>query len=131
MNKDRYILLHGEKIYVSEEVYRAFYQPIWREAKQQKVRHEMEYSLDALRDSGIDAISETDPIEQILLDKLLLDKLYAVLAELEIDERNLLHALYIQGKSGEEVAKSLGISRAAVHKRKHKALSKLKNLLKG
>jgi hypothetical protein len=131
VNKERYILLNGEKIFVSEEVYRAYYRPVWREAKQRKVRLEMECSLDTLKDSGFEAESDQVPMDELILDKLLMDKLFLALSDLTSDERSLLHALYLQGKSEREVAKTLGISSVAVHKRKHKALNKLHRLLKG
>jgi len=130
MNGDRYILINDNKIYVSEDVYLAYYRPVWREAKQRKVRNEMEYSLDALNDTGFEISSDGVPIDEIVLDKLLIDKLYIVLAELTNDEYSLLYTLYIKGKSEREVAKALDIPPANVHRRKRKALKKLKNLLK-
>jgi len=130
MDKDRYILLNSEKVYVSEEVYRAYFRPVWREAKQIKVRRRMESSLDALQDSGVEVVSDETPIDELISDKLLLNKLYVALSSLTSEERGLLHTLYIQGESEREVAKALGISSIAVHKRKRKALSKLKSLLK-
>ena len=130
MDKHRYILLHGKKIYVSEEIYREYYRPVWRESKQHKIRLKMECSLDALLDSGIETNSGDAPMDEIITDKLLLDKLQTVLVELTHDERNLLHEIFSHGKSERELSKTLGISSIAVHKRKHKALSKLHRLLK-
>ena len=130
MANDRYILLDGVKIFVSEEVYLEYYRPVWREAKQRKVRNEMEYSLDALNDTGFEVSSDDVPIDEIVLDKLLIDKLYMVLAELTNAEYSLLYALYIKGKSEREVAKTFDISSSTVNRRKRKTLKKIKNLLK-
>ena len=131
MDKQRYVLINGEKVYVTEEVYYAYYRPVWREAKQRKVRTDMESSLDALKDSGYEAVSDEAPIDEIVWDNLMSDKLYAVMAELTEDERVLIDALFFQGKSEREAAKMFGISSVAVHKRKHKTLSKLHRLLNG
>ena len=129
MDKERYVLINGEKIIVSEEVYRVYYRPIWREAKRKSIRSEMECSLDALSDTGFEAISNQKTIFDIIFDKLLADKLYELLAELADEDRNMLCALYFQGKSEREVGRLLGISSVAVHKRKHKILKRMHYLL--
>jgi RNA polymerase sigma factor (sigma-70 family) len=91
----------------------------------------MECSLNALTDSGFEAVSDEAPVDEIVWSKLVSDKLYAVMAELTEDERVLIDALFFQGKSEREAAKIFGISPVAVHKRKHKTLSKLHRLLNG
>ena len=53
MSKNRYVWLDGMKIPVTEEVYRAYYRPVWREAKQKEVRKDAECSLDTLQDDPV------------------------------------------------------------------------------
>ena len=131
MDKDRYVLIGDEKVYVTEEVYRAYYRPVWREAKQRSVRSEREYSLDALGELGFEAVSDEPLVADIVMDKLQLDKLAVVLAKLPQDEQDLINAMYFQGKSERNMAEVLGISSIAVHKRKYKILAKLHGLLQG
>jgi hypothetical protein len=87
MSKDRYIWLDGIKVPVTEEVYRAYYRPVWREAKQKEVRDDNEYSIDALEDAGFEVVADQVLVDEIVADKLLLNELYAALAELTDDER--------------------------------------------
>jgi RNA polymerase sigma factor (sigma-70 family) len=128
MSKERYVLVDGEKIIVTEEVYRAYYRPVWREAKQRQVRTKTECSLDAVK-GNCNAPCHAS-VEDAVLHKLLVDKLYSALAELPAEERAILRALYLHGKTEREIASKLGISPSTVHKRKNKILAKLKNLLK-
>ena len=131
MSKDRYVWLDGVKVPVSEEVYRAYYRPVWREAKQKEVRNDTEYSLDALEDSGFEAVSEDKLIDDIVADKLLLDELYAALDELTDDERSLIDALYHKDNSESDFGKTRNISQQAVSKKKKKILEKLRYKLLG
>jgi RNA polymerase sigma factor (sigma-70 family) len=130
MGKNRYIWLDGVEVPVTEEVYRAYYRPLWREAKRKEVRGGMECSLDALKDSGFEAASDEKLIDELVADKLLLDELYAVLNELPDDERNLIDALFFEEKSERGVAASTGRSKTGIHKQKERILKKLRNLLK-
>ena len=129
MAKDRYVWLDGVKVPVTEEVYRAYYRPVWREAKQKEVRDDMEYSLDALEDVGFEAESGDKLIDEIVADKLLLDELYAALDELSDDERSLIDALYFDEKSERSFADEIGLSQKAVNKRRHRVLGKLRDLM--
>lgn len=129
MSKKRYIWLNGEKVYVSEEVYRAFKRPAWAERKRREVRTEMERSLEVFMDNGFDIPSEQTLVDEIVTDKLLLDELYGALAELTDDERSLIDALYFQGKSERTFSKEIGIPHPTIHSRKNALLKKLKYLL--
>jgi RNA polymerase sigma factor (sigma-70 family) len=130
MDKQRYVLLDGEKIYVSEDVYRAYYRPVWREAKQSETRKDRECSLNALEADGFEAVSACRLIDEIVADKLLLDELYAALDELTSDERSLIDALYFDEKSERTVATNTGCSKTSIHKQKTRILEKLRKLLK-
>jgi len=129
MDKQRYVIVNGEKIYVTEEVYYAYYRPVWRDAKQRKVRADVECSLDVLKDNGFEAVSDEAPVDEIVWDKLLTDKLYSVMAELTEDERSLIHALYVDGKSERELSKETNIPHPTIHSRKIAILKKIKPLL--
>ena len=52
------------------------------------------------------------------------------LVKLTDEERDLLYRLYYQGVSERVLAKQLGISQAAVHKRKEKILKQLRIWMK-
>ena len=132
MAKEYYILVDDEKVPVSEEVYRAFKRPAWAEKKRRQREQEngtTPLSLDSLTEAGFDIPSGDTLVDEIVEDKLLLDMLFAALAELTDDERGLIDALFYQEKSEREVARELEIPRNTFVYRKDKILSKLKNIL--
>ena len=89
----------------------------------------MECSLDVLKDNGFEAVSDEAPVDEIVWDKLLTDKLHLVMAELTEDERILIHALYVEGKSERELSKETNVPHQTIHSRKNAMLKKLKLLL--
>lgn len=129
MAKDRYIIIGGEKVLVSEEVYRAFKRPAWAERKRRAVRAERERSLEAFMDAGLELPDNRALVAEIVEDKLLLDMLFEALAELTEDERGLIDALFYADKSEREIAAETGRSKTSVHKQKARILDKLKKLL--
>ena len=129
MSKDFYIQIRDEKIPVTEDVYYAYKRPAWRETKRRRVRNDNEYSLAALEEDGFEAVSGEALIDDIVADNLLLEQLFAALAELTGDERGLIDALFFEEKSEREVARELGVSQPAIHKRRNRILEKLKKLL--
>ena len=131
MKKAYHIKQNGELIPVTEEVYRAYQQPKWREKKQDEVRAIKETSLDVMLESGHEVRLDLGQalVEDIALDKLLLDELLNALMKLTDDERSLLNELFYKEKSEREIAKEIGISSIAIHKRKHKIINKLRQFL--
>ena len=68
----------------------------------------------------------------ILIDERLciLQELRQCLAQLPLEEQNLIRALYFEELTEREYAKQINISQKAVNKRRHKILSKLRALMK-
>jgi len=130
MSKGRYIWLDGEEIYVSEEVYRAYYRPVWREAKQDEVRGDRECSLNALEDGGFEAASEEALVDEIVAEKLLLDELYAALEELTGDERDLIEAVYFKEQTAREYARETETNHTKINRHHKSVIEKLRGILK-
>lgn len=131
MGKGYHIKLNGELIPVTEEVYRAYQQPKWREKKRAEVRKNREISLDAMLEDGNpeQADSKQALVDEIVADKLILDELLSALAELTDDERFLIDQLFFKEKSERDVAKEIGIPRTTVEYRKRRILDKLKKII--
>ena len=129
MNKDYYILIDGEKVSVSEEVYRAFKRPAWAERKRRQVRADHELSLEAFAEDGFELPSGDPLVDEIVADKILLDMLMSALDELAADERGLIDALYFDGKSERDVATEIGVPQTTLNYRKNKILKWLKEKL--
>jgi len=129
MNKNRYVWLDGMKVPVSEEVYRAYYRPVWREAKQKEVRDEKECSYDALNDVGFE-FADDALVDEIVANKLLLDELYAALDELSDDERTLIDTLYFKEQPAREYAREIDTNHTKINRNHKSIIKKLWNLLK-
>lgn len=131
MSKQYHIKLNGELIPVSEEIYRTYKQPQWREKKRANVRRKREVSLDAMLENGDSIQFDLGQafIDELVADKLLLDELLEALTKLNIEERALIDELFFKGKSERQIAESVNISHQAIHKKKKRILAKLKNLL--
>jgi len=126
---ERYIDIDGEKVAVSEDVYRAYKRPAWRERKRRITRRKKERSLDKFKDDGFDIPAEGASLDEIVADKLLLDMLMSALDELTAEERGLIDALFYEDRSEQAAADALNISQQAVNKRKRRILAKLRDII--
>jgi RNA polymerase sigma factor (sigma-70 family) len=129
MDKEYFIELNVRQIPVSKEVYYAFKRPAWRERKRRQVRAEKELSLEAFADAGFEIPSGEALVDEIVEDKLLLDMLSKALSELTEEERVLIDELFFNDKSEREIAREIGVSQPAIHKRRNRILEKLKKLM--
>lgn len=82
------------------------------------VRTKLEYEF-RMHNEDTDIINEFD----------ILDLLNSI-KQLSKQDRSLIGMLYFKGMSEREVADKLGVSKNAIHKRKHKILKKLKKFYK-
>ncbi|MDR0325254.1 MAG: sigma-70 family RNA polymerase sigma factor [Oscillospiraceae bacterium] len=88
-----------------------------------------EDSLERLEETGAQFEDTQASIEEIVEDRLMLEKLRQCLDMLSDDERELILALYYDGLTEREYAKTLGISKTALHARKKNVLSKLRKYM--
>jgi DNA-directed RNA polymerase specialized sigma24 family protein len=146
-----YIKIDGKKIYVTEEVYRAYKRPAWAEHKRKerekrciisdgkgrtkrctedcskcdKQRIGGSLSLEIFKEEGFEV---TDPVDiaEFVADKLLLEELYAALKELDSEERSLIDALFFKNRTERDYATDIGLKHQSVNKSKKKILDKLR-----
>ena len=79
MKKEYYIKLNdGQVVPVTEEVYREYKRPQWRETKQKKVRQMREFSLEYMTENGMEQIysDKQKLVEEIVEDNLMLEMLH-------------------------------------------------------
>lgn len=89
-----------------------------------------EASLDRLTENDEHQYAtERDPTEAALIARDELERLRLALKRLSPEERELVKALFFDGKTERQYAERLGISQKAVNKRWHKVRLKLKNFL--
>ncbi len=156
MKKQYFIEINGEQIPVTEEVYRAYKQPLWAEHKRNErnkrcqipngkgslkrcekdcsqcphARNGSVLSLDCFEEDGYfpEDTTAVDP-QQILEDALLLEALWEAVAELEPDNQQIIR-LFSEGVSEREIAVAVGLSQKGVNKRKTKLFEILREQLK-
>lgn len=119
---------------VSPDDYKSFRKDINRQKYLQKesIRvDEVSYNaLDNDEMNGEELIPDPSAtFDETLPDKLLLEEMLVCFGQLGEDDRFILTALYTDGKSERALAKEMKISQVAIHKRRHKALKKLKHLM--
>jgi RNA polymerase sigma factor (sigma-70 family) len=158
-NKDFYdgvwhLTVNKNVIEVTEEVYRAYKQPLWTEHKREErekrcivsngrggikrctdncskcvhLRTGSILSLEKFLDDGFEVADEVN-VAELIADKLLLEELYTALNELDPDNRRIME-LFSIGKSEREIATDIGLSQKAVNKRKTKLFAQLRERLK-
>ena len=129
------IRIQGDLVEVSKDVYYAYFrmerQERWQEEKKQ-VHNVLSYdALDNDEIVGAEMIPDlTSPsLEENMISRELKDRLHHAVEALPRGERELIHAIYFEGKSEREYAKQQGCSQNKIYKRRIKILSKLKMFL--
>lgn len=113
----------------TEEQYRVYMRPLWREDKRQQRHGDNEVSADKLRDE-FEMEPECDfNLEEIVLKKELLVALRRELAALQDIDRTIL-TMIANGSSEAAIGEVVGLSQKAVNKRKHKLYALLQDRLK-
>jgi DNA-directed RNA polymerase specialized sigma24 family protein len=149
-----YIKIDGKKIYVTEEVYRAYKRPAWAEHKRKerekrciisdgkgrtkrctedcskcgKQRTGSALSLERFKEEGFEITDRVD-IAELIADKLLLEELYTALKELDPEEHSLIDALFFKNRTERDYAADIGLKRQSVNKRKKIILEKLRVIM--
>lgn len=113
----------------TEEQYRAYMRPLWREDKRQQRHGDDEVSADKLRDEFELELECDFNLEEIVLKKELLIALQRELAALQDVDQTIL-MMIANGSSEVAIGKVVGLSQKAVNKRKHKLYALLQNRLK-
>ena len=89
-----------------------------------------EDSLDRLMDDNAEQFADRhESVEDMVLRRISIERLYKAFDTLTEKERKLIEALFFEEMTEREVSLSLGISQPAVHKQKNKILKKLKLFL--
>lgn len=144
----RKLWINGQFIEVSEEVYQVYMQGdrkmryfeadlktertiLAEDGTVQRVIPSREDSLNRLMDDNARQFSDdSESVEDAVFRRLAEDELHRALEKLTDEEYALICALFFEGKTERDCAKEMGVSQAAVHKKKQRILKKLKEILK-
>lgn len=122
-NKPKRVIM----IPVTEEQYKAYMRPLWREDKRQQ-RQEPMASLDKMYEETEYEASDTADLEADVMRQIMTDELYAALDELEELDRTIME-MYSINYSEAEIGQAVGMSQRGVGKRKQRILLKLRTRL--
>lgn len=134
--KEFYIRVKDELVEVTREVYLTYYRGKRGEETQlEKIRrnHVVSYdAFDAESALGAEMLIDTasDEPEDIVIARLMSEKLHDSISKLSEDERQLIYMLFFDGYSERETAKKLGIPLMTLHNKKDAVLAKLLKFLK-
>lgn len=135
-DKEKYIIkVEGKLVEVPPDVYYAYFRMERQErGQEEKKQRNTVVSYDALdteETTGAEAIPDliVPSLEQQIISQEIHDTLHQAVDALPRAERELIKAIYFDGKSEADYAKASGMSQTGVSYRRRKILSKLKLLL--
>jgi len=138
MSKDKTtyeLVVKKQRIEVSKEVYRAYYECRDREVYLDKVHKKHNESLEALQESGFSiewnsSLISKDSAEDKAIINIMIEKMKASLELLEPEELFLIKEIFMKGLAEREVARKRAIPVQTINDRKKAILNKLYWILK-
>lgn len=129
MENKKYIYVNGEKVYVSDEIYKVYKKQKNREEYLRRLYVEFldfsfaeNYSIEDIEDESIN-------VEKIVETKMLIDGLKKAMESLSDDEREIIKRLYFDDEPLRKVAKSRNVSHPALIKKRDRILKKLREMI--
>lgn len=136
-DKEKYIIkVDGKLVDVTPEVYYAYYRMERQErGQEEKKAYNKVMSYDALDDEKKKVIDNIPDISIMSMDEIVIandmkSRLHRAMDLLPEGERELLQAIYFQGKTEEKYGNEVGISQKGISYRCKKALSNLRRIYK-
>ncbi|MEL1135300.1 sigma factor-like helix-turn-helix DNA-binding protein [Desulfitobacterium sp. THU1] len=133
--KEYRIKVQGQLVPVSEEVYVTYHRMKRREIylEERDTANGVFYysAMDTAETTGEDGIPDlvSPRVEDVVMDKLITEKLHRCLNQLTSAEQELIFTLFFQNKSEHQMAVETGIPRMTIHNRKKRILARLKKLM--
>ncbi len=131
-NKKYIIMISGEQIEVSSEIYQAYYgmerHTRMLDEKDQSHGLVLYSNLDTSEISGEATIPDCDAVgtEDAAIARILCEKLHRCLNLLPEVDQKLLNAIYFDGLSERKLSKLSGVPQRTINDRRRKALKRLK-----
>jgi len=128
------LVVKKQRIEVSKEVYRAYYECRDREVYLDKVHKKHNESLEALQESGFSiecnsSLISKESAEDKAINKILIDQLKISMKLLKPEDLFLIREIYVKGVSERELAKQLNVHRKSIYKRKEKVFEKIRKIM--
>ena len=129
-DKEKYIYVRGEKITVSDEVYKAYKKELNHEAHLKRLDRKYKvFHFGDFNTNIVDIADNTVDVEKIIETKMRIEDLYRALDSLNDEERKLIEELYFDDKTLTEVAKKEDTNPMKISRLRNKILEKLRKFL--
>ncbi|WP_156009536.1 sigma factor-like helix-turn-helix DNA-binding protein [Streptococcus ruminantium] len=134
MLKEYYLYVNGQRVKVSEQIYKVY----WREKEHEKYLEQVDKKNHLLFFSSLDhdgnfvdnLADESVDVEKIIETQILIETVRKAISRLNDEERDIIERLYFNDETLSSVARSKKVSYQAIQWRKNNILKKLKVLLK-
>ncbi|HEN2502595.1 TPA: sigma factor-like helix-turn-helix DNA-binding protein [Streptococcus agalactiae] len=134
MAKEYYLYVNGQRVKVSEQIYKVY----WREKEHEKYLEQVDKKNHLLFFSSLDhdgnfvdnLADESVDVEKIIETQILIETVRKAMSRLNDEERDIIERLYFNDETLSSVARSKKVSYQAIQWRKNNILKKLKVLLK-
>lgn len=134
MKKEYYLYVKGQKIKVSEDVYKVY----WRETNREKYLRQVDRKNHLLLFSSLDHDGHFEEsiedegvnVDKIIETQMMIEAVRKALSKLNEEEREIIERIYFQDESLVNIARTKKVSYQAIQWRKNRILKKLKKLLK-
>lgn len=129
------IRINDQMIPVNEEVYYAYYRAKryekYLEEKDKRNQKVLFSNLDTETTTGEEMIPDraAQSIESLVTDALMIERMNRCLESLGEEEKKIVQVLFYENRSEREAAAIWGISQPAMHKRKKRVLTVLRNMM--
>ena len=134
MPKKYYLYVNGQRVKVSEQIYKVY----WREKEHEKYLEQVDKKNHLLFFSSLDhdgnfvdnLADESVDVEKIIETQILIETVRKAMSRLNDEEREIIERFYFNDETLSSVARSKKVSYQAIQWRKNNILKKLKVLLK-
>ena len=133
MPKEYYLYVNGQRVKVSEQIYKVY----WREKEHEKYLEQVDKKIHLLFFSSLDhdghfvdsIIDERVDVEKIVETQMMVEAVRNAISRLNAEERDIVERLYFIDETVRSVANLKSITHPALIKRRNKILEKLKKFI--
>lgn len=133
MPKEYYLYVNGQKVKVSEQIYKVY----WREREHEKYLEQADRKNHLLFFSSLDhdghfvdnIADQSVDVEKIVETQMMIEAVRNAISRLNAEERDIIERLYFNDETLRSVAKIKSITHPALIKRRNKILEKLKKFI--
>ena len=133
MAKEYYLYVNGQKVKISEQIYKVY----WREKEHEKYLEQVDRKNHLLLFSSLDhdghfeenIVDEGIDVEKIVETQMMIEAVRNAISRLNAEEKDIIERLYFNDETVRSVAKLKSITHPALIKKRNKILEKLKKFI--